>query len=99
VDQTEQRARRRAQLEVVYCGDSDLLAQVHDIVTPLVRRVAKEPKRAAFRSGVDEIAAAVYALATEVVRLPPPAGRRPCRAGSGGGEEGARYATARTGAN
>ena len=70
MDQTEQRARRRRDsLTVVYSGDFDLLAEVHDIVTPLARRVAAEPNPAAFWPGIDEMTAAVHALVTEVARL------------------------------
>jgi hypothetical protein len=68
-DQTKQRARRREQREVVYCGDFDLLAEVHDIITPLARRVSAGPNPAAFRPGIDEMTAAVHALVTEVARL------------------------------
>ena len=68
-DQTEQRRHRRAQLDVVYSGDFDLLAEVHDIIAPLARRVAAEPNPAAFWPGIDELTAAVHALVTEVARL------------------------------
>lgn len=68
-DQTEQRQRRRQHLSVTYGGDFDLLAEVHDLVQPLARKVAKQPLPANYRESVDTLADSVHALVVNVARL------------------------------
>lgn len=65
-NQIEQRRRRRTQLPVVYTGEFDLLAEVHDILTPLADRIAAESKPLIYRPYIESIADAVHALTVKV---------------------------------
>ena len=69
VDQAEQRERRRTHLPVTYTGEFDLLAEVHDILTPLADRIAAEPSPLTYRPFVDNLTDAVHALSVKVADL------------------------------
>jgi hypothetical protein len=69
VDQIKQRERRRAQLPVVYTGEFDLLAEVHDILAPLANQVAAERSPLTYRPYVDKLTGAVHTLAVKVADL------------------------------
>ncbi len=61
-DQLEQRRRRRTRMRVRLGAEWDLLAEVHDIISPLGERLAAEPIPAIYRADVDELRVSVHAL-------------------------------------